>query len=194
MCKKYIRGMCKNYIRGMCKNYNWIIWIAMFSTGFYSPPQFVGNGLLTIKVNYNFEPITIGANQSTSLDAPYGGKFWIHPNRAIPKMSTIGYQLEPGRHYTVYIRKSIANLMKPPYVTKCRNYTENYGSVIGATTKLIDLAVPMSRDACIDECIAKNAVENHTHCGCWPPVLPYRKDNQTEKAKTLRFCSEESKC
>ena len=165
----------------------------MFTIGVYNPPQFVGNGLLTLKINYNFESIKIGPNQSTSLDAPYGGKFWIHPNRAIPKMSTIGYRLEPGRHYTVYIRKSIANLMKPPYVTNCRNYSEDYVSAMDRNDYLMDLAVPMSRDACVDECIAKNAVENATHCGCWPPVLPYRKNNQTEKAKGLKFCSDESK-
>lgn len=163
----------------------------MYALGFYSPPMFPGNGLLTLKINYNLESPRDGSNQSTKLDEPFRGKFWIHSNRIIPKMSTTGYQLFPGKHYTIYLTKSIEHLMEPPYVTKCRNYSREYREKLPSGV-LMDLAIPMSRTACIDECISRMSIENTTHCGCWPPVIPFRKDNQTEKMKSVKWCDNQS--
>lgn len=44
----------------------------------------------------------------------------------------------------------------------------------------------MSRETCIDECIASKAVEK---CNCWPDVLPYRKHNNTGARQSLRWCA-----
>ena len=162
------------------------------TTGVFTPTVFAQNVLATFKINYNLEMPRVGLNQSTKLDEAYRGKFWIHSNRMIPKMSTIGYQLYPGRKYTIYLKKSISHLLEPPYLTKCRNYTRDYFVRKRESAAFMDLSIPMSQEACIDECIARTAMGNSSHCGCWPPVIPFRKDNQTEKMKSIKWCDDQS--
>jgi hypothetical protein len=160
--------------------------LSMMAYGSYTPPLFADNGLMTIKVNYNLMPANF-ANQSTHLSEPYGGMFWLHSSRVIPKMSTVGYRLYPGKRYTVYLKKDIFRLMKPPYQTKCRNYSEEYESNIVASGRIMDLSTPLSQESCLDECIAKQSV-SHEFCKCWPPVLPFRHDNNSEY-RDLKWCS-----
>ena len=153
--------------------------------GSHTPPMFQENGLLRIKLNYNLEPFR-RANQSTARTLPYGGKFWIHSNRDIPHISETGYELVAGRVYTVFLSKDIFHLMPPPYRTMCRNYTQEYVARVNERNP-VDLSIALSRDSCIDECIAEQAVQQES-CKCWPPSLPFRRDNQTNDRKGIHFC------
>ena len=157
--------------------------VDLVNLGSHAPPMFVENGLLRITLNYNLESYR-HPNQSTDLTQPYGGKFWIHSNRVIPHISTTGYELSPNKIYTIYLTKDVFHLMKPPYATNCRNYTAEYVQHISLTNPM-DLSIPMSRETCIDECIVEKAMGEAT-CLCWPPVLPFRRDNQTKAP--IYFC------
>lgn len=158
---------------------------AMMTIGSYTPPLFAENGLMTIEVNYNLmsgkKP-----NQSTHLSEPYGGMFWIHSSRVIPKMSSVGYRLYPGKRYTVYLKKDIYVLMEPPYETQCRDYTKAYKQSILQNELIMDLGTPLSQEACLDECVAKQAVV-HESCKCWPPVLPFRHENNSA-FRDMKWC------
>ncbi|KAI1298720.1 hypothetical protein HDE_04072 [Halotydeus destructor] len=153
---------------------------------------FAENTLLTLEVNYNLEP-TRRPNQSTALDVPYGGKFWVHSNRIIPKMSTLGFELFPGRKYTLYIQKETTIRMQPPYKTACKDYEQEYRNLLAHNVTL-DLQVPLSQEACVDECIGNEAVRNVQLCGCWPSVLPFRKHNNSLDRMNIKWCADNVDC
>ena len=159
------------------------------NTGEMTPVLYPENGLLHMRIDFNMRAMDerfndTFANESTDLSDAYGGKFWIHSNRVIPKLSMTGYTLRPGKHYVFYIKRTVYNLLPPPFVTGCRNYTHEY---LESEQDPLSLAVPISREACIDECIVRHSV-NSKQCSCWPTPVPYRRDNQTEKRQESRFC------
>lgn len=69
---------------------------AMVALGKYTRPLFPENGLLKMKINFNMDAAR-KPNQTTNLADPVGGKIMIHSNRRIPKMSTEGFFLIPGK-------------------------------------------------------------------------------------------------
>lgn len=149
------------------------------------------NGLLRMMVDFNMRAMDkklneTFVNESTDLSDAYGGKFWVHSNRIVPKLSMTGYTLRPGKHYVFYLKRTIYNLLPPPYVTRCRNYTREYMATVKDP---LTLSTPISREACIDECVVRYSI-NNKECKCWPTPVPYRRDNQTEKRQESRFCEE----
>lgn len=168
---------------------------ALFA-GMDHTPKFLypENGLLRIKIDFNMRAndprfnLSL-ANESTDLRDAYGGRFWIHSNRYIPKLSMTGYTLRPGKHYTFYLKRTVYNLLEPPFETRCRNYSKEYREKL--LWFPIDLSIPISRESCIDECIVNQSIIAKNDCNCWPTPIPYRRDNQTSERQNLKFCKAE---
>ncbi|CAG2170035.1 unnamed protein product [Oppiella nova] len=131
-----------------------------------------------IRFELDFQP-----KQYTNQELPISGRIAIHDNTEIGNSLSNSYNLQPGFYYQFYIKRQSTQMLRKPFATNCFDYVAEEGQRLNRTQDFA--SIPLSRKQCASGCTSRFAINQ---CFCWPPELPYVRNNGLDVNRSLTWC------
>ncbi|CAG2177520.1 unnamed protein product, partial [Oppiella nova] len=144
-----------------------------------------------IRFELDFQP-----KEYTNQELPISGRIAIHDNTEIGNSLSNSYNLQPGFYYQFYIKRQSTQMLRKPFATNCFDYVAEEGQRLNQTQDFA--SIPLSRKVCpvvglyshslTARSLTAMRVRLYVECFCWPPELPYVRNNGLDVNRSLPWC------